>query len=111
MSAEAVTDFIHSLDKHADEFDSSQAVEILRFVNTLYAVVERHPKGCVIVHIPSGDAISFASFKRIFNTCWIKCVEKLHGVHGHYTMNVGDRWLKWKCRHQVETLGDLKREG
>ena len=70
---------------------------MLECFNGLYAVVERHPSGCVVVEINSGDYISFANFRRMFE----------HVRLGNVL--VGSWWLNNKDRRQVVNLVELYR--
>ena len=108
MSARAVQDFVRGLESEADyDYTIDQHALVIEFINSLYAIVERHDGGPVIAHVESGHMHSFNEFKEVFSACdfrvkfpdYILCDK-----------NVGARWLRHPDRRQVETVEELNRE-
>ena len=110
MSAAAVQQFIRRLgNQRFNVIGIWQEPEILSYIDSLYAVVERSGYGCRIVHIPSGDLLSFEDFKKIFAACNYTRLD-FHTRESVGGTNLGQLWLSCRNRHQVETVEDLSRE-
>ena len=108
MSARAVREYVAGFKNDPDyDYKIEQHACIVEFINERYAVVERHPKGCVIVHILSGYAHTFDDFQNVFSSCNYKVRFHDHILHDK---NLGTRWLKHPDRRQVETIEELEHE-
>ena len=108
MSARAVFEHVAGLSTDSVYgLKISQHDVFVAFMNGLYAVVERHPKGCVVVHLASGDDINFEDFRNVFSACGLY-VPFEDGIR--HERNAGDYWLRSPLRRQVETLEELDRE-
>ena len=86
---------VAAINKLVDE--KPELDRLVGYFNDYYAVVERHPAGCVVVEINTGDYISFANFRRMFE----------HVRLGNVL--VANWWLNHKDRRQVVNLVELYR--
>ena len=108
MSARAVQDFVSTLESEPDyHYSIEQHVLVVEFINSMYAVVERHARGPVVVHVESGHVYSFGEFKRVFDACGFRVKFSDYIV---CDKNIGARWLRHPDRRQVETIEDLNHE-
>jgi hypothetical protein len=107
MSARVLKEFVACFG-NSDSYDYAlhQQPNVFSFINKLYAVVERHSEGCVVVHIPSGDTLTFDDFRNVFGACNFRVLHSDGSVVSG--RNIGHEWLKHAGRRQVETLEDLE---
>ena len=110
MSARAVREFVAGFKSDPDyDYRIEQHALVVEFINERYAVVERHPKGCVVVHIPSGHALTFEDFRNVFGACNFRILRS-DGSIIVAGLNFGNEWLKHSGRRQVETVEELRDE-